>query len=132
MQTLQMMKQCMEVLSGKVKADEDHEKFCFKWLSLACQYAFNNVEDFISDIYASHILRTAVHLLSGVQVDVNLMKSNRSRKHIDKDESESTPKYESPEFQTMLVDFVQRFIAWPQIHGIPHHDETVKLIYLVT
>lgn len=112
------MKQCMEVLSAKVETDKDHENFCFKWLSLTCQYAFNNVEDFISDIYASHILRTAVHLLSGVDVDVNLMKSNRSRKHIDKDEPEGTPKYKSPEYETMLVDFVERFTAWPQIHGI--------------
>ena len=107
----------MEVISGKAEADEAHKKFCFDWLCAVSQFAFNNVEDFIGDIYASHILRTAVHLLSGVDVDVNLMKSNRSRKHIDKDNGEQAPKFESPEFKEMLGDFAERFVAWPQLHG---------------
>lgn len=113
----QMMKQCAEVVSGRVEAAEDHVKFCHDWLGAACQYAFNNVEDFVSDIYASHVLRTAVHLLSGVELDVHLMKSNRSRKHLDKDGPECATKFESPEFAGMLEDFARRFAAWPQLHG---------------
>lgn len=100
---------------------DQHAAFCLKWLSSVAQYAFNNVEEFISDIYASHILRTSLQCLSGVEVDVLLMKSYRSRRHLDQTKaSEPLPKYESPDFATMLRDFGERFSAWPQLHGNFH------------
>jgi hypothetical protein len=97
---------------------DEHSAFCLKWLSSVSRYAFNNVEEFISDIYASHILRTSLQCLSGIELDTLLMKSYRSRRHLDHTEaSSSIPKYESEEFVTMLRDFGERFSSWPQLHG---------------
>ena len=115
----------MEVISCKdEKLDPDYVEFCHAWICSVCQFAFNNVEDFVSDIYASHILRTSLQCVSGVDVGVLLMKSNRSRKHLDgkeelkaiKDLKSLSPKH-SAEFLRILRDFAERFVGWPQLHG---------------
>lgn len=112
----------MEVICSKdEKFDQEYVDFCQKWLCSVCQFAFNNVEDFISDIYASHILRTSLQCVSGVDVGVLLMKSNRSRRHMEGENKETSmkplPPTKSAEFLTILNDFAQRFVAWPQLHG---------------
>lgn len=108
---------CLETVSNG-KHSEEHRKFCVEWLCSVFRYSFNNVEDFIADIYASHVLRSSLQCASGVDVDVTTMKSNRSRRHLD-GETSATPKYKSDEFLEILKDFGARFIAWPQLHGIP-------------
>ena len=116
----QVMRICLEKISKTNPDDgkDKHSAFCLKWLSSVCRYAFNNVEEFISDVYANHILRTSLHCLSGIELDTLLMKSYRSRRHVDHTEvSSSIPKYESEEFITMLRDFGERFASWPQLHG---------------
>lgn len=110
---------CLETISKTNPDEDEHAAFCLKWLSSVSRYAFNNVEEFISDIYASHILRTSMQCLSGIEVDMLLMKSYRSRRHLDETTaSDALPKYDCPEFVSMLRDFGERFAAWPQLHGI--------------
>lgn len=114
------MRICLETISKTNPEDgtDTHSAFCLKWLSSVSRYAFNNLEEFISDIYASHILRTSLQCLSGIELDTLLMKSYRSRRHLDHTEaSNPIPKYESEEFVTMLRDFGERFASWPQLHG---------------
>lgn len=113
------MRICLETISKTKPTEDEHSAFCLKWLTSVAQYSFNNVEEFITDIYASHILRSSLQCLSGVELDMILMKSHRSRRHVDqKNASDALPKYESPEFTTILRDFGQRFSSWPQLHGI--------------
>ncbi len=117
--SLQVMRICLETISKTNPDEDEHAAFCLKWLSSVSRYAFNNVEEFISDIYASHILRTSMQCLSGMEVDMLLMKSYRSRRHLDQTEAaDALPKYECAEFVSMLRDFGERFAAWPQLHGI--------------
>lgn len=117
--SVQVMRICLETISKTNPDEDEHAAFCLKWLSSVSRYAFNNVEEFISDIYASHILRTSMQCLSGMEVDMLLMKSYRSRRHLDQTEaSDALPKYECAEFVSMLRDFGERFAAWPQLHGI--------------
>ena len=103
---------------------KEHTEFCRSWLCAVCQFAFNNVEDFIGDIYASHILRTSLHCVSGVDVGVLLMKSHRSRRHLDSElkEADSNTKRQeqSNDFIEILRDFAERFVAWPQLHGLSY------------
>jgi len=129
----------MEVISCKdEKLDPDYVEFCHAWICSVCQFAFNNVEDFVSDIYASHILRTSLQCVSGVDVGVLLMKSNRSRKHLDgkeelkaiKDLKSLSPKH-SAEFLTILRDFAERFVGWPQLHDLVHSDDSSAVIQTV-
>merc|ERR1712071_384650 len=103
-----------------------------------CQFAFNNVEDFISDIYASHIIRTSLQCVSGVDVGVMLMKSNRSRRHLEGEAKEASMKTVGPkqsairaEFLTILKDFAERFVAWPQLHDLVHSDDSSAVIQTV-
>ena len=92
---------CLETISKTNPDEDEHAAFCLKWLSSVSRYAFNNVEEFISDIY------------------MLLMKSYRSRRHLDETTaSDALPKYDCPEFVSMLRDFGERFAAWPQLHGI--------------
>lgn len=110
---------CLETVSSNdAKHPQEHLDFCLEWLCSICRYAFNNVEDFISDIYASHILRSSLQCLSGVQVEVGTMKSRRSRRHLDDKESDNAVgKFKSEEFIDILRDFGERFVAWPQLLG---------------
>lgn len=109
-------------LEKLAKADKDdgseHVTFCKKWLCSVTQFAFNNFEEFITNIYASHILRTSLRCLSGAEVDFSLIKSARSRNHLDKTSDTALPKYESKEFDSILCDFCERLAAWPQLPGI--------------
>ena len=112
------------ICSEDGKLDPEYVEFCRTWLCSVCQFAFNNVEDFISDIYASHIIRTSLQCVSGVDVGVMLMKSNRSRRHLEGEAKEASMKTVGPkqsairaEFLTILKDFAERFVAWPQLHG---------------
>jgi len=111
---------CLETVSNK-KHSEEHQLFCKDWLCAVFRYSFNNVEDFIADIYASHILRSSLQCASGVDVSVMTMKSHRSRRHLDDDKA-ALAQYESKEFAEIIKDFGERFIAWPQLHGISNHE----------
>lgn len=129
-----VMRICLEKISKTNPDDgmDQHSAFCLKWLSSASRYAFNNVEEFISDIYASHILRTSLECLSGVELDTLLMKSYRSRRHIDHTaSSDGIPKYESAEFVTMLRDFGERFASWPQLHDMVRSQDSSAVIQTV-
>lgn len=129
----------MDVISSKdEKLEKDYVEFCHAWICSVCQFAFNNVEDFICDIYASHILRTSLQCVSGVDVGVLTMKSNRSRKHLDgKEEVKVTrdlksldPKH-SAAFLTILKDFADRFVGWPQLTDLVHSDDSSAVIQTV-
>ncbi|KAI9561543.1 hypothetical protein GHT06_012502 [Daphnia sinensis] len=129
-----VMRICLEKISKTNPEDgtDPHSAFCLKWLCSVCRYAFNNVEEFISDIYASHVLRTSLGYLSGAELDTLLMKSYRSRRHMDNTESsDAVPKYESAEFVTMLRDFGERFASWPQLHDMVHSQDSSAVIQTV-
>ena len=109
-----------EIHNKDENSSTEHIKFCEKWLCSVCQFAFNNIEDFIVDIYASHIIRTSLLCVSGAQVDVNVMKSHRSRKHLDADKESSnvdTTHNRPKQFISILEEFAERFIAWGQLPG---------------
>lgn len=45
---------------------EDHLQKCYDFTMKICKYALNNLEDFVWDQYANHILRSALKCLSGI------------------------------------------------------------------
>ena len=108
-----------KVLNGKEEVLGEHQASFQTWLCSICQFTFNNVEDFIMDMYASHIIRTALQCVSGVVVGVNVMKSHRSRRHLDSEKVEATSNQRKmpKAFSEILEEFAQRFIAWPQLSG---------------
>lgn len=65
-----------EVPKKKVKLDkakgskysEDHVQKCHEFTVKICKYALNNLEDFVWDAYANHILRSALKCLSGISL----------------------------------------------------------------
>ena len=105
-------------VDGTEQSEGSHAQFCKKWLLSTCQFAFNNIEDFIADIYASHIVRTSIQCVSGVQVGVLLMKSRRSRNHLKGKEGEDPLSRQYPPLSLdLLRDFAERFISWGQLPG---------------
>ena len=114
----------MEKVLSRTDAESgsEHLQFCEKWLCSVVQFTFNNVEDFIVDIYASHIIRTSLQCVSGVQVGVNVMKSQRSRNHLegdgrgtDSDPLKCKPQPRPEIFMEILREFAARFVSWPQL-----------------
>lgn len=48
------------------KYTEEHIKKCYDYTLKMCKYVLNNLEDFVWDSYANHILRSALKCLSGI------------------------------------------------------------------
>lgn len=60
-----------EVPKKKIKLEskkysEEHIKKCYDYTIKMCKYVLNNLEDFVWDSYANHILRSALKCLSGI------------------------------------------------------------------
>lgn len=45
---------------------QEHIDKCYEFTLKVCKYALNNLEDFVWDSYANHILRSALRCLSGI------------------------------------------------------------------
>lgn len=48
------------------KYSEEHVQKCYDFTLKLCKYMLNNLEDFVWDSYANHILRSALKCLSGI------------------------------------------------------------------
>lgn len=59
-----------EVPKKKIKVEkkysDEHVTKCYDYTLKMCKYVLNNLEDFVWDQYANHILRSALKCLSGI------------------------------------------------------------------
>lgn len=130
-----------EVPAKKRKVDstftEDHIQKCYEFTIKLCKYALNNLEDFVWDPYANHILRSAMKCLSGITLlpgekpKVNLFKQTVQDKgippHLTKLDYKTVPE----EFKEIVKEFAVRLSSWPQFKDLPYQNITSALLQVL-
>ena len=83
-----------------------------------CKYVINNIEEFIWDTYANHVLRTAIECLGGI-IDLS---SNNNKKKMGPN-LEIRRKVEN-EYKVLLISTCKRLLKLPQLAEFNHDDLT--------
>ncbi|CAG9793120.1 unnamed protein product [Diatraea saccharalis] len=127
-----------------VKPDysEEHIKKCYNFTIKMCKYALNNLEDFVWDNYANHILRSAIKSLSGITLlpdekpEVNMfektkIKHNKAITPLGTTVTSLEYKVVPDEFKELVKEFATRLMAWPQFKDLPYQVLTSALIQVL-
>ncbi|XP_026750525.2 nucleolar protein 9 [Galleria mellonella] len=120
------------------KYSEEHIKNCYEFTLKICKYALNNLEDFVWDSYANHILRSALKCLSGITLlpgekpKVNLFRETvQTDKGIPPHQTEMQYKNVPDEFKDLVREFASRLSAWPQFKDLPYQNLTSALLQVL-
>lgn len=133
-----------EVPKKKKKKDaeseysKDHIQKCYDFTIKICKYALNNLEDFVWDSYANHILRSALKCLSGITLlpgekpKTNMFKETVADDkgippHLTKMDYKKVPE----EFKELVKEFANRLSAWPQFKDLPYQNITSALLQVL-
>ncbi|CAK1543645.1 unnamed protein product [Leptosia nina] len=117
---------------------EEHLKACHEFTIKLCKYALNNLEDFVWDPYANHILRSVLKCLSGITLlpgekpKVNLFKETvQDKKGIPPHLTSMEYKIVPDEFKEIVVEFANRLSSWPQFKDMPYENLTSGLLQVL-
>ncbi|XP_038218493.1 nucleolar protein 9 [Zerene cesonia] len=120
------------------KYTEEHVTACREFTLKICKYALNNLEDFVWDQYANHILRSALKCLSGITLlpgekpKVNLFKETvQDKKGIPPHLTEMTYKIVPDDFKEIVTEFANRLSSWPQFKDMPYQNLTSGLLQVL-
>ncbi|KAM3956630.1 nucleolar protein 9 [Aphomia sociella] len=120
------------------KYSEEHIKNCYEFTLKICKYALNNLEDFVWDAYANHILRSALKCLSGITLlpgekpKVNLFRETvHTDKGIPPHQTEMQYKNIPEEFKDLVKEFANRLSSWPQFKDLPYENLTSALLQVL-
>ncbi|XP_058789987.1 nucleolar protein 9 [Phymastichus coffea] len=89
-----------------------------------CKYAINNIEEFIWDTYANHILRTAIECLGGL---ITVQSNNKKRGSPDLSKRSKVKE----EYIELLVETCNRLYQFPQFQEFNHDELTSGLMQSV-
>ncbi|XP_065369297.1 nucleolar protein 9 [Calliphora vicina] len=101
----------------------EHKTNCGKFVLRVGKFMLNNLEDFVWDSCASHIMRTCILCLSGIHVaKVAFEKGGASL-------AKNRKIYEvSSEWQEVAKEFAQRLEMWPQFSDFPYQEHSSALM----
>ncbi|KAL0811657.1 hypothetical protein ABMA28_009107 [Loxostege sticticalis] len=117
---------------------EEHIQNCYDFTIKICKYALNNLEDFVWDQYANHILRSALKCLSGITLlpgekpKTNIFKETVPDNkgippHLTKLDYKKVP----DEFKELVKEFANRLSSWPQFKDLPYQNITSALLQVL-
>ncbi|XP_034826444.2 nucleolar protein 9 [Maniola hyperantus] len=122
----------------KSKYTDEHITSCHEFTLKICKYVLNNLEDFVWDRYANHILRSALKCLSGIV----LLPGEKAKPNMFKQTKEDNPsipphstemKYKvvPDEYKEIVKEFANRLVAWPQFKDLPYKNITSALLQVL-
>lgn len=110
---------CKKSLQSDI--DDDFKNRCIDYTIKVSKFLLNNLEDFASDTYGCHIIRTVFRSL------VNLP-SDKEKNVI----TEENNVIEIPEkYVEIMKDYAQRLIIWPQFVNLPYSELTSGLLQVL-
>lgn len=119
------------------KYSKEHVQNCHDFTIKICKYALNNLEDFVWDSYANHILRSATKCLSGITLlpgekpKVNMFViPSKVNKGIPPHEK-LTYKPVPQDFKDLVTEFATRLTSWPQFKDLPYKNLTSALLQVL-
>ncbi|XP_013201009.2 nucleolar protein 9 [Amyelois transitella] len=120
------------------KYSEEHVRKCNEFTLKICKYALNNLEDFMWDSYANHILRSALKCLSGITLlpgekpKVNIFKETvGNNKGIPPHLTDLEYKIVPEEYKELVKEFANRLILWPQFKDLAYENLTSAFLQVL-
>ncbi|XP_065214467.1 nucleolar protein 9 [Planococcus citri] len=101
--------------TASTAAEETRSKYK-PWLVKTFSYVLNNVEEFVFDQYANHVMRTAIKCMAG---DTQLR------------ENESNFVVDDQDFRAILDNFASRLLKWPQLSKLPLQNLSSGLVQVL-
>jgi nucleolar protein 9 len=82
------------------------------------KFVLNNLEDFVWDTYANHVIRTVTECLGGISSETT---AGNHKKHVLPKTKITEPSIKlskiPSEYTELLKELVRRLSAWPQFQG---------------
>nr|CAD7201296.1 unnamed protein product [Timema douglasi] len=95
------------------------------WLEKVAGFLLNNLEEYVWDSYANHVIRTTLECLAGLPRGST---DTRSKNNV-ATTTDVQPKTEVPKsHKTLLSEFSERLSAWPQLPELVHNNLTSGLL----
>ncbi|VVC86378.1 unnamed protein product, partial [Leptidea sinapis] len=120
------------------KYTDEHVQVCHEFTLKICKYALNNLEDFVWDNYANHILRSALKCLSGITLlpgekpKVNMFREPvQANKGVPPHLTDLEYKMVPDEYKDIVTEFANRLIAWPQFKDMAYQSITSGLLQVL-
>lgn len=104
---------------------EEHKQKCSEFILKTSNFMLNNLEDFVWDSYATHVLRRCILCLTGLvkQAAPGTFKNPRQNHKID------FASFEVPETWHQIVnECARRLQVWPQFGELPYSEYTSGLL----
>ncbi|KAH8279121.1 hypothetical protein KR026_002010 [Drosophila bipectinata] len=105
---------------------EEHREACRQFVLRISKFMLNNLEDFVWDTCASHIMRTGILCLVGMHVPKIAFEKGGAEiaKH--------RKMYTVPEeWQEVMKEFPQRLEMWPQFPDLPYQEHSSALLGII-
>ncbi|XP_017002074.2 nucleolar protein 9 [Drosophila takahashii] len=118
--------QVEEEYNLEAEFSEDHREKCRQFVLRISKFMLNNLEDFVWDTCASHIMRTAILCLVGMHVPKIAFEKGGTEiaKH--------RKLYSVPdEWQEVMKEFPQRLEMWPQFTDFPYQEHSSSLLGII-
>ncbi|KAK2708790.1 nucleolar protein 9-like isoform X1 [Artemia franciscana] len=113
----------------KEENDQNHLKFCTEWLLKNSKFVLNNMEEFVNDTYASHVVRTMLQYVSGVTVMTDISKSKKSRDQSDENgDGQRGIMARDKAFLEVLREFTNRIMLWPQFGDLAYNEASAATL----
>ncbi|XP_065561802.1 uncharacterized protein LOC136028104 isoform X1 [Artemia franciscana] len=108
----------------KEENDKNQLEFCTERLLKVSKFVLNNMEEFVNDTYASHVVRTMLQCVSGVTVMADISKSKKSRDQSNENgDGQRGIMARDKAFLEVLRKFTNRIMLWPRFGA------SLKFIY---
>ncbi|XP_017032559.1 nucleolar protein 9 [Drosophila kikkawai] len=105
---------------------EDHREKCRQFVLRISKFMLNNLEDFVWDTCASHIMRTAILSLVGMHVPKIAFEKGGAEM------AKHRKLYEVPdEWPEVMKEFPQRLEMWPQFADFPYQEHSSALLGVI-
>lgn len=112
--------------NDEIKVETTEVEVYNEWVIKLSKYLMNNMEDFVWDTYANHIVRTVVELLGGLINEAADGSDSKSRRNEPQDLS--TRRKVPEEYKELLLEICRRLSAWPQLPEFPNNELTSGLL----
>lgn len=117
---------------------DEHIRVCHDFTLKICKYALNNLEDFVWDTYANHIVRASLKSLSGITLlpgekpKVNMFKESvLQNKGIPPHQTKMEYRKVPDDFKELVKEFANRLSQWPQFKDLPYQTMTSALLQVL-
>lgn len=107
---------------------DTHRQNCTDFVVKSSKFLLNNLEDFVWDPYACHIIRTSLLSLAGIFVfkskDFIAPNQQRHTTTADKEKPLNVPE----DWKEIIKEYAERLQAWPQFADFPYDELSSGLL----